>query len=205
MRIIQTVAATLLILMTLADPTSATIIRATYSFTASGFEPEAPVDPVTGSFSVTFDNSLDVRDQASGVFVASPLNIAVGSQIGINYSPLDDTLTIGGLESGVNTIDGVFSDFAFDILNVSGKFTFIGEGDQEVKGPIFLDFFYSQSTGAVFSALTVVPIAEPTSLTLLTAGIIGLGLVRLRGKVSVARGGAVVHGGRRARTSALVR
>jgi hypothetical protein len=67
MRVAQTIAAALLFFLGGAAPASAAIIDATYSFTASGFEPGAPADPVIFSFWVRFDNSADIPLGVSGI------------------------------------------------------------------------------------------------------------------------------------------
>ncbi len=70
----------------------AALITRTYNVTASGFVAGAPVDPVTGSFTVTFDNASDIlADTTSGITVNS-LNIAVASGVGFNHSVSSDLL-----------------------------------------------------------------------------------------------------------------
>ena len=82
----------------------AALITQTYNITASGFGAGAPVDPVTGSFTVTFDNASDIlADTTSGITVNS-LNIAVGSAVGFNYSTAGDILDIGGIQNGVDVL-----------------------------------------------------------------------------------------------------
>ena len=80
-------------------PGQADIITLNYDFSASGFLPAGtPVDPVTGSFSVTFDNAIgNISDTTSGVSVTN-LNITLGSVPAFSYFAIADMLTIGGLE-----------------------------------------------------------------------------------------------------------
>ena len=86
-----------LLLFTLAISAAtakANTITLNYDFSASGFPSGAPVDPVTGSFSVTFDDTLIYTDETSGIVVN--LNIPVGSPPAFNYAPAVDVLYIFG-------------------------------------------------------------------------------------------------------------
>lgn len=105
-----------------APSAHASVITLNYDFSASGFDPaSAPVDPVTGSFSVTFDNSiLFFSDVTEGVSVTG-LNISLGSAPAIAYFQDLDQLLIGGLESGSHnvSVDPATDDFVLQINNVS--------------------------------------------------------------------------------------
>lgn len=86
-------------LMTLAEPTMATVISHTYAFTASGFVADAPIQTIAGSFTIAFDNSNDILDTTSGLTVNS-LNIAVDGAVAYKYEKTGDLLLIGGTEGG---------------------------------------------------------------------------------------------------------
>ena len=73
----------------------ASTITLNYNFSVSGFPIGAPVDPVTGSFSVTFDDAISYTDETSGI-VVSNLNIPLGSAPAFNYFQPGDVLYIGG-------------------------------------------------------------------------------------------------------------
>ena len=52
-----------------ATAAQASPITLDYNFTASGFAFADTPDPITGSFSITFDNSIDITDQQGSLFV----------------------------------------------------------------------------------------------------------------------------------------
>ena len=74
----------------------ANTITLNYDFSASGFGIGAPVDPVTGSFSVTFDADANfIGDETSGI-VVSNLNIPLDSAPSFTYVNAANVLYIGG-------------------------------------------------------------------------------------------------------------
>jgi hypothetical protein len=108
--------------------TQATPITGTYGFSYSGFNAGAPVDPVVGSITVTFDPAGgDIQEQTSGISLNS-LNIPLGSAIGFSYVTSSDALIFGGISGTVETVNGG-DDFSFSIhgdstLTPSGMFGF---------------------------------------------------------------------------------
>jgi hypothetical protein len=143
-----------------ANRAAAETITLSFGFVASGFGVGAPVDPVTGSFRITFDNSTDLREQTTGI--SANLNINLDSAPVFAYGSVADVLVLGSLRNGAQTLAPATNDFLLGILNVSTNPIPAGE------------FTYSQAFHeAVFEGpvtLTQTPIPEPGTLTLLGSG-----------------------------------
>ena len=111
-----------LALLAAAQTAEATVITRTFNFTASGFRtpsgPAAPVDPVTGSVTVTWDNAANIAtDQTAGVTVNS-LNFPHGT-VGINYDTGSDERDVGDTLNGVAGWNPGTTDFLLAILGSS--------------------------------------------------------------------------------------
>jgi hypothetical protein len=138
-------------------------ITLSYGFIASGFGSGALVDPVTGSFSITFDNSTSVLNQTTGL-TYNNFNIVLDSAPSFDYVRNGDGLTLGAAVGGTGLVGAGTNDFFFDILNVSTN---------PVAGPAFV---YAQASnfqiyqGNVVLTPLAAPTPEPATLVLFGTG-----------------------------------
>ena len=162
---------------------NAALITVNVSFSVGGFGPGAPVDPVIGSYSVTFDpDDGAVEDESSGASLNS-LNIALDSPFVFTYIPASDFLIVGGSNGGAAAIQ--ISPFTNDF--------FAGISDLTTM-PALASFFYCQSgvpafdctsegTASLIDAtiqIDEVQVPEPSALALFAVALGGVGFLARR-------------------------
>jgi hypothetical protein len=144
-----------------ANTARAEPITLSFDFVASGFGIGAPVDPVRGSFFITFDNSQDLAEQTAGITISN-LNIELDSPPAFAYGAAADVLLLGTSLHGAQTLVPGTNDFLFGINNAS----------TQPHAPF--GFAYSQASAvAVFQGAATLtaaaPIPEPATFTLIGA------------------------------------
>ncbi|MGO9622215.1 MAG: VPLPA-CTERM sorting domain-containing protein [Desulfobaccales bacterium] len=172
------VLAALIMALPMVPQASATLVNDLVTFSATNFT-SFPVggtsvpDPVTGSFTITFDNSASVSTPTTGTTTGISyvsLNIPLASALSFSYYQPTDFLYVGGLANGPAAIQisPGNDDFYLQISNfTSATPTFVQLGYAEYTG----DYFYT--TSAVGQGLTVgpAPVPLPGTLPLVLSGL----------------------------------
>ncbi len=171
------VLAALIMALPMVPQASATIVNDLVTFSATNFT-SFPVggtsvpDPVTGSFTITFDNSTSISTPTTGTTTGISyvsLNIPLGSALSFSYDQPTDFLYVGGLSNGPGVIQILpgNDDFYLRISSFSTAPTFGQFGYAENTG----DYFYT--TSAVGQGLTVgpAPVPLPGTLPLVLSGL----------------------------------
>jgi hypothetical protein len=188
-----------------AQAADAALVHDLVTFTASGFtsafgEP-VPTDPVTGSFTITFDPTQTYVDQTVGITLNS-LNISLGSTLAFDYSPTAnshgdaDELVVGGLQAGADSVflsPTVFDDFYLHIFTYSSTPTFQQVGYTTSSATPNSNYFFTDLPNSGAGSVTVTPITgtapEPATWAMMLAGFASLGFLGYRRSVK-ARGAA---------------
>ena len=188
-----------------AQAADAALVHDLVTFTASGFtsafgEP-VQTDPVTGSFTITFDPTQTYVDQTVGITLNS-LNISLGSTLAFDYSPTAnshgdaDELVVGGLQAGADSVflsPTVFDDFYLHIFTYSSTPTFQQLGYTTSSATADSNYFFTDLPNSGAGSVTVTPITgtapEPATWAMMLAGFASLGFLGYRRSVK-ARGAA---------------
>lgn len=173
----------------IASQALAATITDTVDFSATGFTTgvgtgSAPTDPVTGSFTITFNPALTYSDPTTAGITLNSINIALDSPIGFFYSPTGPNageLFVGGIEDGVCCVQispTLYNDFYLHITNFSTNPAFEQLGYTTPSG-------YWYTTGTAGSSITVSPVTSAPEIDPASAA---SGLTLLLGALMVFRG-----------------
>lgn len=143
-----------------------------------------PVDPVTGSFSITLDPTLTYTN--SGGITSESVNLVVSSSWVFNYDPGTDRLEVGGSSAGADTVifDPSTNDFWLFIngfLSGSPTFVQIGYSQTSVSAR---NLFGTLSGNGTVSVVDPPPpqVPVPAALPLFATGLGLLGIAGWRRK-----------------------
>ncbi len=169
MRLAKSIGVGLLALGLSGGVAQAATVTVNDNFTMSGFGIGAPVDPVTGSFSVTFDNTADIID---GTGITATINTAVDGVFEFTYYASLDQLLVGGSANGASGVGSGTNDFLLTINTAS-------------TDPSALLFDYIAGGSAAFTATSLTnsfstDVPEPASVLLFAMGCVGLAAARSR-------------------------
>lgn len=132
-------AAATMVLVALHQPGAAATVTRTYDFgalnfaTTTGANVAPPVNLVKGSVTVTFDTGVDQFGITTGIALNSFTLGSLGSTLGYIYLADTDRLFFGGIEDGVNGINGDLS---------AGTDFFVTIDDASAATPKFLQLAY---------------------------------------------------------------
>lgn len=172
----------------LAGSAHAAIVSGTYSFSGTGFSNGFP--DFSGSFTVSFDNGANITNStALTVNTLSPNRFGT---IGFSYSAVSDILTFGGKDDsgGVTGLAGLgyfqatgLEDFYFNVNLASTAAPSLRDLVVNNQGQAGR----ASSVTFTFTPASDPPVGVPTpnALSLVAAGLLGLGIVRRRRAVPV--------------------
>jgi PEP-CTERM motif len=171
---------------------NAALVHDLVTFTASNFETDvgsspAPVDPVTGSFTISFDPTLSYTDETAGITLTpGSLNIALGSTLSFSYNAPTSmlpatTLVVGGISDGAQQVqfNPSTDDFWLFINDfaVTPSFDQVGYSQTAVSSD---NLFDSISGGVTVTPFTPGGVPEPSTWAMMLVGFAGIGFLGYR-------------------------
>ena len=143
-----------------AGASNATVVTQAFSLTASGFEAGAPVEPVSGLFTFTYDDAAFLTPPSAVGLTLSGFNVPYAGPALFSYIKGSNLLVVGNNLGGFGsfTVSPATPGFGFAITNVSTT-------------PTVSSFTYS-ADGHLWHAsnITLTAVPEPTAWSLMIAG-----------------------------------
>jgi PEP-CTERM motif len=172
-------------LLILPLPATAAVVSDHVAFSANSFgtfgtfpETAVPVDPVFGSFDITFDpTTIPVIPtvNSTGITLDS-LNIAFSFPLTFSYDPIFDRLFVGGHGGGFTT--GT-NDFGLRIDNFLSAPSFFDLQYVDVADPTHS---FASFTGSVSVTPITSDVPEPSTWAMMLLGFAGVGFMAYRRK-----------------------
>jgi hypothetical protein len=175
-----------------AGAAKAALVHDLVTFSASSFETDvgsdpAPVNPVTGSFTISFDPTLSYTDETAGITLTpGSLNIALGSTLSFSYNAPTSmlpatTLVVGGISDGAQMVQYMPSTDDFwlfiNTFATAPSFDQVGYSQTAVSSE---NLFDSISGSVVVTPITPGGVPEPSTWAMMLAGFAGLSLLGYR-------------------------
>jgi hypothetical protein len=188
-------------------PASAGVVTENYSFSLGGFTDingspplPPPVTTVTGSFTVTFDPTLNYDSDTADVTVHSLSGITVDSPLGFTYDAASGDFFLGGTANDSDFVSVGTNDFVltYNLTDLSDP-QFIpcstpgflcgaqtGNGAYETSGYTTVGNDSLWFIATADSSTGTTPVPEPFTLSLFGAGLAGGAAMRRRKRVQKA-------------------
>ena len=175
-------------ILTAALPSAAaqgSTITSTIDFTATAFTTygsgSPPVDPVMGSVTVTYDPTVSVTNETSGIHL-NYLNINLGSPISFSYNAAVSGITIGGLAFDANGYVYGIDDFIFSLSGLTDHSYYLPSANLAYTQSGLNASFNTFNVSATVAPAVVATTPIPASAVMLLTALGGLGFAGFKRK-----------------------
>ena len=149
------------------------------------------MDPVTGSFTISFDPTLSYADQTAGITLTpGSLNIALSSALSFSYNAPGSglptgTLVVGGLQAGAQMVQfgPSTNDFWLFITSFASAPAFDQVGYSQTS--VSANNLFDTHDGAVTVTPVTTAVPETSTWVMLLLGFAGVGFMAIAEKQSL--------------------